>query len=444
MKVNFNNIIGKVRPMHAVGQPPFLGSDYSYCHYLKEAHIPYARLHDVGGVYGGSRYVDIHNIFPNFDADETDPEAYDFLYTDLLLSAILENDCMPIFRLGETIENDQAKGYPARYINPPRDYKKWARVCEHIIRHYNEGWADGFHFGIVYWEIWNEPDNGFQGDDGPLKDRNMMWTGTPTQYYELYTVTAKHLKQCFGDKIKIGGYGSSGLYAIFNEPSNYGVPEAYKKYYRERYQLFLKFFDEFLDYIKQNDAPIDFFSWHSYSDVERTFQMQKYVERALIQKGFDVEIHLNEWNNAHSVEGRGTAYAAAHAVAMLIAMHSTEVDMLCYYDARIGASSYGGMFNPINFKPFCLYYGFKAFGELYALGSEVECDLEGENLYVIAATDGKTCGVLIANTDKAQTITTNLCEFEVYIVDEAHNLEKVELDSNRFTIEQNQVVYIRK
>lgn len=444
MKVDFNNIIGKIKPMHAVGQPPFSGSDYSYCHYLKEANIPYARLHDVGGIYGGSRYVDIHNVFPNFDADETLPESYDFFYTDLLLSAMIENDCKPIFRLGETIENDQAKGYPARYINPPKDFEKWARICEHIIRHYNEGWADGYHYGIVYWEIWNEPDNGYQGDDGPLKHRNMMWTGTPQQYYELYAVTAKHLKECFGDTIKIGGYASSGLYAIFNRPTEYGVPEKYQKHYSERYELFLKFFDEFLDYIKEENAPLEFFSWHSYSDVERTLEMEWFVERTLKQKGFDVEIHLNEWNNAHSPEGRGTAYATAHAVAMLIAMHKTKANMLCYYDARIGASSYGGMFNPITYKPFCLYYGFKAFGELYALANEVECKVEGENIYAIAATDGKSQGVVIANMDKSQTIRTNLSGYEVYLVDEAHNLEKVDVDSSRFTIEENQVIYLKK
>ena len=41
---------------------------------------------------------------------------------------------------------------------PPKDPEKWARICEHIIRHYTEGWADGYHYNIRYWEIWNEPE----------------------------------------------------------------------------------------------------------------------------------------------------------------------------------------------------------------------------------------------------------------------------------------------
>ena len=51
--------------------------------------------------------------------------------------------------------------------NPPKDYAKWARICEHIITHYTEGWADGFNYKITYWEIWNEPEN------------IQMWQGTP-------------------------------------------------------------------------------------------------------------------------------------------------------------------------------------------------------------------------------------------------------------------------
>ena len=27
-----------------------------------------------------------------------------------------------------------------------------------VIKHYNSGWANGYHYNIKYWEIWNEPD----------------------------------------------------------------------------------------------------------------------------------------------------------------------------------------------------------------------------------------------------------------------------------------------
>ena len=96
IQVNFQNVIGRIKPMHAVGQPPFGGGflsfDFSHMRHLQNAHVPYARLHDVDGLYGGFRFVDIPNLFRDFDADETLPESYDFAFTDELLRAMAEYD----------------------------------------------------------------------------------------------------------------------------------------------------------------------------------------------------------------------------------------------------------------------------------------------------------------------------------------------------------------
>ena len=52
LNFNFDKITGKVRAMHAVGQPPRLGISSDHMHYLTDAHIPYSRLHDVAGAFG--------------------------------------------------------------------------------------------------------------------------------------------------------------------------------------------------------------------------------------------------------------------------------------------------------------------------------------------------------------------------------------------------------
>ena len=152
---NFDNITGKIKPMHAVGQPPLYSFDSGMFHYITEANIPYSRLHDMGGAYGRNLYVDIPNLFRDFDADETKEENYDFTFTDVLLEDMFKAGMEPFFRLGVTIEN--AYNIKAYRIYPPKDFAKWARICEHVIRHYNEGWANGYKYGIKYWEIWNEP-----------------------------------------------------------------------------------------------------------------------------------------------------------------------------------------------------------------------------------------------------------------------------------------------
>ena len=120
-RIDFTKNRGTIKPLHGVGQPPFTGGrGYSMLHYLTEAGIPFSRLHDVGGAYGGGRFVDIPNLFRNFDADPEDPASYDFTFTDLLITALMDAKVEPFFRLGVTIENDAVvKSYR---IDPPKDH----------------------------------------------------------------------------------------------------------------------------------------------------------------------------------------------------------------------------------------------------------------------------------------------------------------------------------
>ena len=112
--------------MHGVGQPPFVGIDFSRFSYLKDAGIPFSRLHDVGSWFGGNLFVDIPNVFRDFDADPEDPANYDFVFTDMMINALVENGVEPFYRLGVTIENfAQIKHYR---IDPPSDFPKWARI----------------------------------------------------------------------------------------------------------------------------------------------------------------------------------------------------------------------------------------------------------------------------------------------------------------------------
>ena len=444
IQVNFKKIIGKIKAMHAMGEPPFLGGflklNFKPMQYLTDAGVPYSRLHDVNGVFGGNRFVDIPNIFRDFDADETSPQSYDFAFTDELIKAMYEYHIQPIFRLGVTIENQaHIKAYR---IHPPKDYEKWARICEHIVRHYNEGWANGFNFGITYWEIWNEPEN------GPKPELNQMWTGTAEEYYRLYDVTAKHLKACFGDSIKVGGYGACGFYGIYYHPEKYGVDVA-KREKDERYEKDIyrvEFLYGFLEYIKAHNSPIDFFSWHSYAGVEKTVVMSTFLHKLLREYGYgDLETHLNEWNNAHELQYFGKSYSSAQVTAMMCAMQNSETDKLFYYNSRIKASPYCGLFNAYTNTPCCTYYSFVAFNELYGLGNQVECFCDIEGVYAVAATNGEKRAVLIVNTlDEDIMVETDLCEeFTVSLLDAENFLVKIDCNARSFPLKNNQVVLLK-
>lgn len=409
IRIDFSKTIGTIKPLHGVGQPPFSGGrNYSMLHYLTEAGIPFSRLHDVGGVYGGGRFVDLPNLFRDFDADPEDPASYDFAFTDLLITALMNANVEPFFRLGVTIENDAVvKSYR---IAPPKDPAKWAVVCEKVIRHYTEGWANGFRYNIRYWEIWNEPEN---HNDPKL---NEMWTGTAEQYYELYNVTAKHLKKCF-PHLKIGGYASCGFYAIANESAN------------AREQYFIDFFHGFLKSVKENGSPLDYFSWHSYGSIPVTMKFADYARKCLDEAGFtDTETTCNEWNP--EVHLRGTGRHAALTAGMMLAMQNSPLDSAMFYDARYGTSIYGSMFNPLTAKPFPTYYAFPAFNELYKRGAQADVQCDAENVYAAAAVKDGDGYVVISNTNNEAVpldIEMNGKVIGCKLLDGEHLLEECEL-----------------
>lgn len=397
IKLDINETIKKIKPLHATGQPPIGGKRKTFfkpVHYLSDIGVPYSRLHDVGGIYGSNRFVDVPNIFRDFDADENDPASYDFTFTDALITAMVEAGVEPYYRLGVTIETQAC--YKAYRVYPPNDFAKWARICEHIIAHYTEGWADGFNYKITYWEIWNEPDDDLRGDNHDGSPYvSQMWIGTKEQYYELYDVTAKHLKKRFPN-IKIGGYASCGFNAILKNEEELQKEPWYA------YQI--EFFHGFMKYIKEHNSPIDFFSYHTYSVTKKIIAYDRWLHEQLLNYGYgEIETHLNEWNPVHTE--RGTGHHAAEVTAAMLAIQNGYTDMMMIYDARMQGSDYCALFDPMKHKPFHAYYALAAFNKLYEIGTQVSLECDTEELYAVAAYDGKKGAILISNlTDKTQSL----------------------------------------
>ena len=377
ISINFENVVGNIKPMHGVGQPPILlTANFSMFHYLKEAKIPFSRLHDVAYPYGQNRYVDIPNLFRDFDADPYDPDSYDFAFTDVLMASLIEAGVEPFFRLGVTIENDiHIKAYR---VFPPKDNLKWAQICEGVIRHYTEGWANGFHYDIKYWEIWNEPEG------------KQMWMGTKEQFFDLYKVASTYLKDKF-PHLKIGGYASCGFYAIAKDidASNANI--------QPRFQYYYEYIKEFLEFITENKCPLDFFSWHSYDSIKNNVYYAAHARELLDKYGYtQTEQTLNEWNCRAEI--RGTYEHAALTCGMMLALQDTPLDSAMFYDAQCSVSKFSGMFNPLTLEPFPAYYGFVAFSELYSRKSQVEVAMDIPGVYACAAKDDTGC-VVIVNTN---------------------------------------------
>ena len=384
--VDFTREEGAMKPLHGVNNSPIRYN--GYLPELEDAGIPYVRLHDTGGAFGGTYLVDIPNIFPNFNAEPSDPASYDFAYTDAYFRTLNASHLKIFYRLGVTIEN-RYDIKPQR-IYPPRDYSKWADICTGIIRHYNEGWANGFHYGIEYWEIWNEPES------------PAMWQGTPQQFYDFYATAASILKERF-PQLKIGGYGASGFFATTRPNCN------------DMRKGYLRFFDGFMEYMKVHpQVPFDFFTWHLYTkDPHETETHANYVRKRLNEAGFPkTESIFGEWNyvehdTCHVDDApwdlmRSSA-GAAFVTATFALLQKGPVDKALYYDA-MPTRAYCGLYMFPEYKVSRTYYAFKAFNELYKLGTAVHTEAgEAQNgIYALAAKNEAGQGALMVANRRSQ------------------------------------------
>ena len=372
--VDLGEEIGPIKPMNGVNNGPVVkkpGGDQVRGNFedYKAARIPLARTHDsINCVPGGAHTCDINAIFRNFDADENDPKNYDFVFTDHYLDNIRRAGTHIFFRLGQTIEHG-----PKKYgVLPPKDYAKWARICEHVIRHYNEGWGWGLdkehttkniawsnQFNIAYWEIWNEPDLDPSDDENALPANPRCWGGTATNFFRLFETTAKHLKGQFPN-LKIGGPAIAGNF---------------------------RWGERFLAYCRDNSVPLDFFSWHIYATEPKQVAARCQQARKLMDKyGFEkAESILNEWNYVkgwtddwvYSLEtesGRFNQKAAAFIISTMITCQSQPLDWLMFYDARYNTGM-NSLFNGTTLWPMKGYYPFYAWSKLVDRGTQVACSV---------------------------------------------------------------------
>lgn len=412
LHVDFSQALGAIKPVNGVNNGP-LTKNFSQDArpYFKEAGIPFSRLHDTEYPFGAGEFVDVHCLFKNFNDDENDPANYNFTLTDEYFKAIDECGTKIIYRLGTTIEHQPIKIHAL----PPKDYLKWARICEHIIRHYNEGWANGMHLGIERWEIWNEP------------EIPQCWSAPYETYCDFYITVVTYLKEKF-PHLKFGGPTCCNVWD--------GAAE------------------KFLTALTRDGqhVPLDFFSWHGYmKEPSQGTESALHLKEMLKKYGYEqVESIYDEWNYVHDWGDIPQAYSviqsergAAFDAGMLCALQNSPCDIATYYDAQLCMdASWDGLFAPSKqtvhghagiVEPKKGYYSFKAFNELRRLGTQVKADIEAGSVYVCAAAgDGEA--ILLANfcenDCKAERVRLHLEQgsgkpLSIYKLDKTHNLEKV-------------------
>ena len=426
VRVNANESAGKVKKINGGTLAPPTALEKAGLNIRKEfqaLNLPVTRLHDAPYENPGFRLVDVHQIFANFHADADDPRNYYFKQTDDYIKNCIELGTGVIYRLGASIE----WGVNKYFTFPPEDYDKWIDICSHIIQHYTESWAKGFQFNIKYWEIWNEPEGVTPDGDKP------NWGDSYEEYLTFYIKVATELKRRF-PHLRFGG------------PSHTG--------YKAKTQ-------QFLAACIKAQAPVDFYSWHSYgASIQENVSQVHIVKRWAIEAGYpDAELHLNEWHwtQTHPVppgnwrankvlskliyEGFPSLEAGVYSAALLTAWQDTPLDMSCFYTTTTNFANYYGIFDKYGIPTKC-YYGLKAFGEIVRYGDRVKAESDSPNVYVLAGKNESGVAVLISSFRNGGGKITVELDFEpggceLLALDEQHDLEPVRIvrSGNRIEVE---------
>ena len=304
-----------------------------------------------GGLISARR--DVFDIFPNPDANANDPRSYNFAPTDQIIASIQKVGAQVMFRLGRSEGSD---------AQPPKDFNKYAAIAKHIVLHYNRGWARGFHYRIRYWEIWNEPDLG-----------KVFWAGTAQQYYELYGKLARAVK-------------SADSHALVGGPAiarpNDDTP------YR----------DAFLEYVRTERLPLDFYSWHWYatdSDDPLDFIRISRDTRARLDKHGFVRTRsmVTEWNYGLMDPMPTAVQRASFITAALIYMQDAPIDGATLYRAD-------SVFGADGATPDKTGQALIALGKLKDTPYRLKvkgADLNGFAVEAARSADGRTVQVLLSN-----------------------------------------------
>lgn len=326
----------------------------------------------------------------------TEP-VYTFSYVDKVFDYLIDHDVKPFVELGfmpsALATQQETVFWWGANCSPPKDMGLWCELVEHSVRHWTERYGIE---AVREWrfEVWNEP--------------NLVpffWTGTKTQYFELYEHTVRTIK-AIDSSLKVGGPATSVFvpderYAGETEDRRCEVATA-EATDVDALDWRPVWINEFIDYCADKGLPIDFISTHLYPtdnafgangeavgisrQVNATYDDLEKL-RAIIQASpySDAELHITEWS--HSPAARDPMHDSIFAATYIARTYLKCIglaDSLAYWtftdifeEGGAGIGPFHGGFGLINeqgiHKP-----TFHVFNMLNRLGTYLEsCMPEG-------------------------------------------------------------------
>ncbi len=414
VKVDFSIPTGKIKPMHAMcNGPQSYGSDLT--HMFREIGVPYVRFDETDGAYS-SCAIDVSRIFKDMNADPSLEENYDFSQSDKYVAAAYNSGAKVIYRLGESRD----RFFDEKSISVPENLSLYSKICANIVKHYNDYWADGFAYGIEYFEIWHH-DKHLNIKDFELE-------------FELYRRVAEAVKLVDG-QIKVGGM----LFEEFSEAAR-----------------------EFVKFCRKNRTPLDFISLSCFNDNIEEFGEELLLCIAYLKNmGFaQTEIVIGAWgyvsldgtecrsvNSLVSPRGdsivkekffdnRRSVRGAAYSAALMLKLNQIpEVSVACHYDAQPYISPWCDFADRFG-NPEKPFYSFKAYGKLYCAKNSVLCISEQQDgfrhsgIYASAALSDKGEGFCYLASFggctvvdlRLEEIPDNVYSADIYMLDGVKNM----------------------
>lgn len=317
------------------------------------------RTHDYYGA------MDMAVIYPNPKADPDDPSSYDFRLSDAIYRAILEGGFEPYLRLGDSYNN----------VRPVTNLQNWARASVQVVKHFHDArlWQRA---PLRYVEIYNEPDNGH------------FWKGRREDFFTLFAQTAKMLKQAFPE-LKIGGPGWAPT--GFMTPQGRGMSRG------------------FLEFCRAQSVPLDFLSFHVYSnDPSDYLAAGNYYRSLLDAHGYrSAELHITEWNTENPERGdrdpsvRTGARGAAINTAAWIHLQELGIAFSAFYrgnDTSPDLPTFFGLFFAGG-RPKPVAHAFRLWSEMTAYAQRLQTKTSGGDLRVLGGRNpAGEIALLMANT----------------------------------------------
>lgn len=242
--------------------------------------------------------LDMSTLYYDRTKDPALQASYNLTLSDQHFAAIVNGGFEVFFRLGDS----------AGLTLPPLPAERpnWVQASIQVLKHYSQGQWSGFTGSVNEVEIWNEPDS------------SGFWNRSRDEFLSLYVETATAVRAAF-PTLRIGGAGFTQGFASGQSSG---------------------WMTAFLDKIQTTGAPLDFLSFHIYSnDPDAPASQATVLRAALNARGLSsTKLYLTEWNTSTGIASltekralRAGAKGGSILTAGWIGFQDAPIDKLFFY-----------------------------------------------------------------------------------------------------------------